>query len=290
MAIVKIITHGKSMAGTRNVLNYILDEKKTEPDLCGTLGDMPVGAPTPKEAYQEFQRVRKLYGKDNGTSIRTYTHGTISWASGEISPEEALAFAQEYLSRVYKQQQIVLAVHTDTSHIHVHFVLNPVNYLNGSMLHWSKRDLAQAKQVCDEMCRSRGLSVPVKGHHQDGTPIDQGEVTTGDRSKYQQLVRNPKQSYLVDAALAVTEALAQSASQEDFCQRMEHEHGWQVIWQDSKKHITFIDSEGHRVRDTNLSKTFHLNISKESMLQELEKNRLQKRQLSRRPKRRCHGR
>lgn len=82
MAIVKLLSHGKSMAGVRNVLSYILDTKKTESELCGTQGDMSLEVISPKVVYQEFLRVRKLFGKDKSRSSRTYTHGTVSWAAG----------------------------------------------------------------------------------------------------------------------------------------------------------------------------------------------------------------
>jgi hypothetical protein len=64
---------------------------------------------------------------------------------------------------------------------------------------------------------------------------------------------------------------------------MEMEHAWKVIWQDKKKHITFIDADGHKVRDTNISKTFSMNISKDDLLKELDLSRIRKEQLSRRP-------
>ncbi len=292
MAIVKILSHGKSTAGTRNVLAYILDSKKTEPDLCGTLGDMSSEAITPKTAYQEFQRIRKLFGKDQNGTVRTYTHGTVSWATGEATLEEALAFAREYLPKIYPRHQVVFAVHQDTNHIHFHFVVNPVSFLDGSMVHWSKYDLEKAKKICNEMCQERGWQVAQKGHHHDGTKFAQGEITVWDKDKYQELKRNPKKSYLVDAAQAVTECLAHSGSREEFCQHMTHEHGWQVVWQDNKKHITFIDSQGHRVRDTNLYKTFHINAcnGKEALLGALEQTKLQREQHIRRPPRKSRGR
>lgn len=71
MAIVKIISHGKNAAGTKNVLSYVLDLKKTGPDLCGTLGDISEDAITAKTAFLEFQRIRNLFGKDN--NVRTPT-------------------------------------------------------------------------------------------------------------------------------------------------------------------------------------------------------------------------
>lgn len=278
MAIVKLLSHGKSMAGVRNVLSYILDTKKTESELCGTQGDMSLEVISPKVVYQEFLRVRKLFGKDKSRSSRTYTHGTVSWAAGEVTPEDALLFAREYLSKIYPSHQVVFAVHQDTDHTHFHFVVNPVSFLDGSMLHWSKYDLEKAKRICNEMCLQRGWQVAQKGHHHDGSEFVRGEFTVWDKNKYQELMRNPAKSYLVDAAEAVIACLNRSSNKEEFCKQMAHEYGWQVIWQDSKKHITFIDNQGHRVRDTNLCKTFHIAEcnGKDAMMNALVKNSLQK--------------
>ena len=269
MAIVKIISNGKNMAAARKIMSYILDVKKTEPDLCGTLGDMDTGILTPKSAYQEFQRVRSLFGKDSGW---TYTHGTVSWASGEITHEEAAAFAKEYLPQIYPEHQVIYAVHTDTDHIHFHFVVNPVSYLDGSMLHWSKHDLEKAKQICNEMCLQRGWQVAKKGHHYDGTAFADGEITAWSKDKWHQMEQAPEKSYLVDLALAVQDCTAAVCNREDFCTMMKQEYGWNVIWKDTKKNITFTDCEGHRVRDSNLKKTFNLNISKEELEHEFAKN------------------
>lgn len=269
MAIVKIISNGKNMAAARKIMSYILDVKKTEPDLCGTLGDVAAGTLTPKSAYREFQRVRSLFRKDSG---RTYTHGTVSWASGEITHEEAAAFAKDYLPQIYPEHQVIFAVHTDTDHIHFHFVVNPVSYLDGSMLHWSKHDLEKAKQICNEMCLRRGWPVAQKGHHYDGTAFADGEITAWSKDKWHQMERGPEKSYLVDLALAVQDCTAAVCNREDFCTMMEQEYGWNVIWKDTKKNITFTDCERHRVRDSNLKKTFNLNISKEELEHEFAKN------------------
>lgn len=43
------------------------------------------------------------------------------------------------------------------------------------------------------------------------------------------------------------------------------EKGWEVKWKDGRKNITFIDAEGNKVRDANLSKTFNVDVSKESL-------------------------
>ena len=49
--------------------------------------------------------------------------------------------------------------------------------------------------------------------------------------------------------------------------------GWNVNWTEKRKHITFQNQDGKKVRDSNLSKTFHLDISKEGLENEFNGNR-----------------
>lgn len=269
MAIVKVISHGKSNAATRNILSYVLDAKKTIPELCGTLGDFETDNITPKQVYKEFQRVRNLFGKEHGG--RTHIHGAVSWVAGEISCEEAADFAREYLPQIYPGHQVLYAVHQDTDHVHFHFVTNTVSYLDGSMAHWSKHDLEAAKKLCNEMCQERGWQIPKKGHHHDGTAFEDGEITAWSKNKYRELITNPKQSYLVDVFLAIQYTLPHVTSREEFCSGLE-EYGWRCMWEDKRKHITFINKNGVKVRDSNISKTFNVTINKEMILNECKRS------------------
>ena len=274
MAIVKVISHGKNMVATRKILSYVLDAKKTSPEYCGTLGDFDSDIITPKNVYRDFQRVRELFGKESGG--RTYIHGTVSWAPGEVTYEEAADFAKEYLPQIYPQHQILYATHQDTDHPHFHFVVNPVSYLDGSMAHWSKHDLEKAKELCNTMCLDRGWAIPQKGRHHDGTAFADGEITAWDKNKYHEIINNPKKSYLVDAILAIQGCMTQATGKDEFCSMMEHEYGWRVVWEEKKKHITFIDANGHKVRGSNLSKTFNMDISKEAIQNECKRNNRRK--------------
>lgn len=49
--------------------------------------------------------------------------------------------------------------------------------------------------------------------------------------------------------------------------------GWNVNWTEKRKHITFQNQDGKKVRDSNLSQTFHLDISKEGLENEFNGNR-----------------
>ena len=270
MAILKIISHGLHREAKRKVIRYVLDPEKTQPELSYVVGDFQSDEITPRTVFQEFQRVRQMFGKDvNGS--RTYLHGTVSFAPREVSAEEAKDFAVELVEQVYPGHQVLVVSHTDANHPHAHFVVETVSYENGKMLHTSKHDLEQAKKLCEQMCRDRGLSIAQKGHHADGTPFEDGEFTTWEKNKYHQLVKDPKKSYLVTLALAVQDCADAANSQDEFCALMENEYGWTVTWKDSKKNIVFTDSEGHRVRDSNLSKTFNIEINKEALTYEFER-------------------
>ena len=271
MAILKIISHGLHREAKRKVIRYVLDPEKTQPDLSYVVGDFQSDEITPRTVFQEFQRVRQMFSKDVKGS-RTYLHGTVSFAPGEVSAEEAKDFTVELVEQIYPGHQVLVVSHTDANHPHAHFVVETVSYENGKMLHTSKHDLEQAKKLCEQMCRDRGLSIAQKGQHADGTPFEDGEFTTWEKNKYHQLVKDPKKSYLVTLALAVQDCADAANSQDEFCTLMENEYGWTVTWKDSKKNIVFTDSEGHRVRDSNLSKTFNIEISKEALTHEFERH------------------
>ena len=272
MGILKIISHNKTPAGVRRLLSYVLDSKKTQPDLCAVSGDFRDEEITPSAVFRNYARVRDQYKKMREGS-RLCTHGTVSFAPGETTAEQATEFASEFVERIFPKQQVLTTTHTDTGdRIHFHFIINNVSYVDGSALHTSKHDLERAKQICNEMCRERGLSVARKGRHADGSAFAEGEVTVWDKNKWHQMKEDPKQSYLVELALAVQDCMAAAESREEFCQTMEHEYGWTVTWKDSKKNVLFTNKDGKKVRDSNLSKTFNLNISKEALQYEFARN------------------
>ena len=71
---------------------------------------------------------------------------------------------------------------------------------------------------------------------------------------------------------AVLKALENCISKEKFIEKMK-QFGWNVNWTEKRKHITFQNQEGKKVRDSNLFKTFHLDISKEGLENEFNGNR-----------------
>lgn len=274
MAILKIISHSKSNKAKKQLLEYVLNPQKTNTNLCYVSGDYQKDTITPQAVYEDFRRVRRLFGKDKNYNLRAYTHATISFPDTSLPPEDVLGFAKEFVERIYPNHQVLIATHTDTKHTHAHFVIESVSYTDGKLIHTSKRDLEQAKNLCNEMCKERNLHVAEKGVHADGSKIDEGYIISWNKNKYHLLTKQTSKSYMVALTYAITQCAKKSKSREEFCEMLAHEYGWSACWEDSRKHITFSDCHNHKVRNTNILKTFGIDISKESLQNVLDANKV----------------
>lgn len=200
-----------------------------------------------------------------------YAHNVISFHKDEvITPEQCLEIGREFVERFFPEHQSLISIHQDRDHLHIHIVTNSVSYIDGMKLHQTKRDLEQQKQFTNQLCLERGLTIAEKGKHFDGTAIEEGEVIAWSKDKYNLLQNETKKSFVADCAIAVLEAREQCTSKEEFIERME-ERGWHTSWSDSKKHITFQNDNGDKVRDSNLEKSFHIDVNKEALLHEFER-------------------
>ena len=117
-----------------------------------------------------------------------------------------------------------------------------------------------------------------KGKHFDGSQIEKGEVIAWSKDKYNLFRQQAKDSFVADCAMAVLKALENCISKEKFIEKMK-QFGWNVNWTEKRKHITFQNQDGKKVRDSNLSKTFHLDISKEGLENEFDRNRKKSRDI-----------
>ena len=200
-----------------------------------------------------------------------YLHTVLSFHENEkISPEQVLEFGKAWAEKVYPDNQSLFAVHQDKGHLHCHIVTNSVSFIDGHKINVSRQDLQRGKGLCNQMCAERGLTVAEKGKHFDGSEIEQGEVRAWSKNKYKLLQNESKKSYVAECGIAVLQALEKATDRNSFIAEMKAQ-GWETIWKDSKKHITFMDENGRKVRDSNLEKTFQLPATKEGLKHEFER-------------------
>ena len=112
----------------------------------------------PTTARDEMQAVKKRFGKENG--VIAY-HGYQSFAPGEADPKTAheigIRLAKELWGEKY---QVVVATHLDKeNHLHNHFVVNTVSFVDGIRYHRTGKDYHDMQVASDNLCREYGLSV-----------------------------------------------------------------------------------------------------------------------------------
>lgn len=270
MAINKTINKRTNTHGAmRNCIEYVLRQDKTSELLTYVTGPYRHDEIDYDLVYRTFLEEKKMWNKDTG---RMYAHNIISWHKDEqITPEQAFEFGKQFAETWFSGFQTLVAVHKDKDHIHCHLVTNSVSYEDGRKLHNTKKELERMKQLTNQMCRERGLTVAEKGKHFDGNQVEKGEVITWSKDKYNLFRQQVKDSFVADCAMAVLKALENCISKEKFIEKMK-QFGWNVNWTEKRKHITFQNQDGKKVRDSNLSKTFHLDISKEGLENEFNGN------------------
>ena len=270
MAVIKAVS---SKAGIGQALDYVTKEEKTEDKLVSGLHCEP------DTVKDEMQATKELWGKTGG---RTYKHFVQSYHEDEhITPEQAHRNAVELAknTEAWKGHEVLIATHIDRGHIHSHFIVNSVNYENGHKLQWSKADLQNLKDRCNEQSRQQGLHVPEKGKTFSGE--EREETVAWNKETYNLLKQAEKgevKSYVQDIALAILDCREKATSRTDFVQRM-NERGYGVDWQDSHKYITFTDlkrqEQGEKqckIRNNKLEKYYNMDFGKESLEHEFEGN------------------
>ena len=270
MAVIKAVS---SKAGIGQALDYVTKEEKTEDKLVSGLH---CEAETVKE---EMAATKELWRKTGG---RTYKHFVQSYHAGEqITPEQAHKNAEELArnTEAWKGHEVLIATHIDRGHIHTHFIVNSVNYEDGHKLQWSKADLQDLKDRCNEQSRQQWLHVPEKGKTFSGE--EREETVAWNKETYNLLKQAEKgevKSYVQDIALSVLDCKEQATSREDFIQRMK-ERGYGVDWRDNHKYITFTDlareEQGEKqckVRNNKLEKYYAVDFGKESLEHGFEVN------------------
>lgn len=82
----------------------------------------------------------------------------------KLTYEEADKIARKFAHKFFwsKGYEAMWAVHTDTEHIHVHFIVSNCNVKNGKSFRRGMPELKEMSQFFEEQCRERGLTHSVR--------------------------------------------------------------------------------------------------------------------------------
>ena len=145
-----------------DVIRYAVNSRKTQKadnENCTVVHRFVSGINcSPSTARDEMLAVKKRFGKENGTVAY---HGYQSFAPGEATPEMAHEIGMKLAARLWGDRyQVIIATHLDKeNHLHNHFVLNTVSFVDGIKYHRTKKDYHDMQKESDDLCREYGLSV-----------------------------------------------------------------------------------------------------------------------------------
>lgn len=162
--------------GLRNVLEYTEQDTKTEKQFYVTGINCD-----PATACEQMSRTKLQFQKTDG--ILAF-HGYQSFAPGEATSETAHAIGVKLAQELWGNRfEVVVSTHLDKHHLHNHFVLNSVSFMDGKRYYDNNATYALMQQTSDRLCREYSLSVienPQKGksrHYAEWKAEQEGKPT-----------------------------------------------------------------------------------------------------------------
>jgi hypothetical protein len=138
--------------GLRNVLEYTQEDDKTEKQFYVTGINCD-----PDTACEQMSRTKLQFQKTEG--ILAF-HGYQAFAPGEDTPETAHAIGVKLARELWGERfEVVVSTHLDKHHLHNHFVLNSVSFMDGKRYYDNNATYALMRQTSDRLCREYSLSV-----------------------------------------------------------------------------------------------------------------------------------
>ena len=163
----------KSVAQLKSAADYILGMKKeqikegiqkTRPDLYGAFGcnrdnfanSLLITRKMHDKKYSRYKQKDILAHK---MSISFHPDD-----NDKLTYEEADKIARKFAHQFFwsKRYEAMWAVHTDTEHIHVHFIVSNCNLKDGKSFRRGMPELKEMSQFFGEQCKKRGLTHSVR--------------------------------------------------------------------------------------------------------------------------------
>ena len=136
----------------RNVIEYARNSSKTEKEFFVTGINCE-----PDSAYEEMQDTKKYFNKED--KILAF-HAYQSFKEEEVTPELAHKIGVQLANEMWGDRfQVIVTTHLNTNHIHNHFVLNSVSYIDGKKYYSNRTNTGRLRHISDEICNEYGLSV-----------------------------------------------------------------------------------------------------------------------------------
>ena len=111
----------------------------------------------PKTCLKQMMNTKLSYNKMDG---RLAFHAVQSFKPGEVTPEECHALGVQLAKQMWGNRfEVVVSTHLDKEHLHNHFVVNSVSWVDGKKYDNRKADIDHFRELNDAICKEHGLSI-----------------------------------------------------------------------------------------------------------------------------------
>jgi len=233
----------QSPAAMYGVINYCKREDKVRDIQSGRRIVSGINC-NGENTFREFMTTKAAYDKMEGTYYYHYVQ-SFSYKEG-ITHDKAHEIAREFAAEAWPGHEILVATHLDTKNPHSHFVINSVSFETGYKLRQDTHTLQHLREKSDRICMSHGYSI-IKNPQKRTSYIPRGEYRAAQRGN----------SWKAVLMQNINQAMKKSGTRKDFVQEMKR-RGYDMIWTDTRKSITFICPNGMKCRDFKLHEQKYL--------------------------------
>lgn len=238
MATVSFIPEShQSISAMKAVIEYCLQQKKVADEDSGRRLVSGVNC-NGENAFTEFMATKTAHHKKGGMNFYHYVQ---SFSPSEsVTAEQVHEIGLAFAKKAWPGHEVLVTTHTDTAHLHNHFVINSVHYENGRKLRQNPGTLTKLRALSDGICLEHGLSV-LEPYKKDGANISSREYRAASKGE----------SWKFKLISDIDFVMNRSGSRADFIREM-NQLGYQITWTDERKYITFTCPNGMKCRDIRL--------------------------------------
>lgn len=239
MPIVKFIKNEKQNASAmKGAIDYCLQKFKTVDSQTGKRYVSGINC-NGLNAYKEFMTTKFTNHADNGRYFYQYVQSFSP--KDNVDYDKAHKIALEFAEKAWQGHEVLVTTHCDRNHIHTHFIINSVSFETGKKLRQNPNTLKSLRKLNDEICTKYDIA-PLKPY----TKTKEKRLSDGE---YRMAMKG--ESWKFALMYTIDNAMKRAKTKKEFVDEMKR-NGYEVLWTDDRKYITYTCPNGMKCRDIKL--------------------------------------
>jgi len=259
MPIVRFIKNEKqNPSSMKGSTDYCLQKFKTVDSLSGKRYVSGINC-NGLNAYKEFMTTKLANDANNGRYFYQYVQSFSP--KDNVDYDKAHKIALEFAEKAWQGHEILVTTHCDRNHIHTHFIVNSVSFETGKKLRQNPNTLKALRKLNDEICTKYDVA-PLKPY----TKTKEKCLSDGE---YRMAMKG--ESWKFALMFTIDSAMKKAKTKQEFIDEMK-KNGYEVLWTDERKYITYTCPNKMKCRDIKLHQEKY---RKEKMELEFELRRIE---------------